>query len=57
LERFGAYEVPRAEYLAMLARALDEPTKRGKWQIELDLDAFAATGGLFKQKNGHNGEA
>jgi leucyl/phenylalanyl-tRNA--protein transferase len=45
LERFGAYEVPRQTYLEMLAVALDEPTRRGKWQFEIDLDAFAATGG------------
>src|SRR5262249_2925378 len=42
LERFGAYEVPRARYLEMLARALDAPTKRGKWTLELDLDKLAA---------------
>jgi len=45
LERFGAYEVPRQTYLEMLAVALDEPTRRGKWEFEIDLDAFAATGG------------
>ena len=45
LDRFGAYEVPRAEYLELLKRALDEPTKRGKWTFEMDLDAFAASGG------------
>ena len=46
LERFGAYEVPRLEYLQMLARALDEPTRRGEWTFEIDLDAFAKTGGV-----------
>lgn len=46
LERFGAYEVARLEYLQMLARALDEPTRRGAWKFELDLDAFAKTGGF-----------
>ena len=45
LERFGAYEVPRARYLELLKIALDEPTRRGKWKFELDPDAFAATGG------------
>jgi leucyl/phenylalanyl-tRNA---protein transferase len=45
LERFGAYEVPRPSYLELLRRALDEPTKRGKWAFELDPDAFAAGGG------------
>jgi len=42
LERFGAYEVPRVRYLELLARALDEPTKRGRWRFDLDLDAFAS---------------
>jgi leucyl/phenylalanyl-tRNA--protein transferase len=45
LERFGAYEVPRLRYLELLRVALDEPTRRGKWTFELDLDAFAASGG------------
>lgn len=45
LERFGAYEIPRLSYLELLRRALDEPTKRGTWRFEIDLDAFAATGG------------
>ncbi len=47
LERFGAYEVPRMDYLQMLARALDEPTRRGKWSFELDLAEFAKTGGMM----------
>ena len=38
LERFGAYEVPRARYLELLKIALDEPTRRGRWAFELDLD-------------------
>ncbi|HEY1816464.1 MAG TPA: leucyl/phenylalanyl-tRNA--protein transferase [Kofleriaceae bacterium] len=42
LERFGAYEVPRLDYLEMLRHALDEPTKRGTWEFELDLDEWAA---------------
>jgi hypothetical protein len=29
----------------MLRMALDQPTRRGKWTFELDLDAFAASGG------------
>lgn len=45
LERFGAYEVPRQDYLDMLAVALDEPTRRGRWAFEMSLDEFAATGG------------
>jgi leucyl/phenylalanyl-tRNA--protein transferase len=51
LERFGAYEVPRARYLELLARALDAPTRRGRWKLDLDLDAFATTGGAM-QANG-----
>jgi leucyl/phenylalanyl-tRNA--protein transferase len=45
LERFGAYEVPRREYIEMLRVALDHPTRRGRWTLELDQDAFAASGG------------
>src|SRR5258705_8087895 len=45
LERFGAYEVPRLQYLEMLHLALDQPTKRGKWTLELDQDVFAMSGG------------
>ncbi|HEV7556580.1 MAG TPA: leucyl/phenylalanyl-tRNA--protein transferase [Kofleriaceae bacterium] len=45
LERFGAYEVPRLRYIELLTQALDEPTRRGRWAFELDLDAFAASGG------------
>jgi leucyl/phenylalanyl-tRNA--protein transferase len=47
LERFGAYEVPRQNYLEMLTIALDEPTKRGRWAFEMSLDEFAATGGMM----------
>ncbi|HEX7700277.1 MAG TPA: hypothetical protein VF403_06145, partial [Kofleriaceae bacterium] len=47
LERFGAYEVPRQNYLEMLTIALDEPTKRGRWEFEMSLDEFAATGGMM----------
>jgi leucyl/phenylalanyl-tRNA--protein transferase len=45
LERFGAYEVPRASYMELLKRALDEPTRRGVWAFDIDLEAFAASGG------------
>ncbi|HVS14152.1 MAG TPA: leucyl/phenylalanyl-tRNA--protein transferase [Thermoanaerobaculia bacterium] len=31
LERFGACEVPRAEFLAGLARSLERPTRQGPW--------------------------
>ena len=45
LERLGAHEVPRAEFMALLKHALDAPTRRGRWQFDLDLDAWAASGG------------
>jgi leucyl/phenylalanyl-tRNA--protein transferase len=48
LERFGAFEVPRTDYLTMLSRALDEPTRRGRWTLELDADEFAQTGGMMR---------
>jgi hypothetical protein len=38
----------------MLARALDEPTKRGTWTMDLDFDAFAKTGGTMTASNGHS---
>lgn len=47
LERFGAYEIPRADYLQLLTGALDEPTRRGRWAFEMSLDEFAATGGMM----------
>lgn len=47
LERFGAHEVTRTQYLERLKIALDEPTKRGPWTFELALDEFAATGGMM----------
>jgi leucyl/phenylalanyl-tRNA---protein transferase len=47
LERFGAYEIPRRDYLDLLRHALDEPTKRGTWEFDMDLDAFAANGGTL----------
>ncbi|MGE0870056.1 MAG: leucyl/phenylalanyl-tRNA--protein transferase [Kofleriaceae bacterium] len=45
LMRFGAYEVPRLKYLELLKLALDEPTRRGTWTLELDQAEFAARGG------------
>jgi len=33
LRRFGAREVPRAEFLARLAPALRKPTRRGRWDL------------------------
>jgi leucyl/phenylalanyl-tRNA--protein transferase len=47
LQRFGAFEVPRAEYLTQLALALKRPTRRGMWQFDIDLDALAAAGGVM----------
>jgi leucyl/phenylalanyl-tRNA--protein transferase len=45
LERFGAHEVSRTEYLELLRGVLDEPTKRGKWVSDIDQAAFAVSGG------------
>jgi len=42
LERFGARELPRLEYLRLLGEALDAPTRRGRWSFELDLQAWAS---------------
>jgi len=33
LDRFGAEEWPRARYLAALAKALEKPTRKGKWSL------------------------
>ena len=33
LERFGAREIPRREFLGRLRRALARPTLRGRWEI------------------------
>lgn len=35
LARFGAVEVPRAEFMERLEEALDRPTRRGRWELEL----------------------
>ena len=45
LARLGATEVPRVEFIERLEKALDAPTRRGTWQFEIDLDAWAARGG------------
>lgn len=34
LARFGARELPRAEFLAHLAAALEAPTRRGPWTLD-----------------------
>jgi leucyl/phenylalanyl-tRNA--protein transferase len=36
LARFGAEEWPRARFLAALRRAVAEPTRQGRWQLELE---------------------
>jgi len=45
LARFGAREIPRDQFLERLRAVLEQPTRRGAWRYELDLDAFAASGG------------
>jgi leucyl/phenylalanyl-tRNA--protein transferase len=35
LDRFGARELPRGEFLALLSRSLERPTLRGDWQEEI----------------------
>ena len=37
LERFGAREIPRADYLAALRAALERPTRAGAWRFDDDL--------------------
>jgi leucyl/phenylalanyl-tRNA--protein transferase len=41
----GAVEVPRADYLRALERALAHPTRSGRWRLEPDLVASRAAGG------------
>jgi leucyl/phenylalanyl-tRNA---protein transferase len=41
LERFGAREIPRVEFLRRLRGALDQPTRRGTWHLEIDAAAIA----------------
>jgi leucyl/phenylalanyl-tRNA--protein transferase len=47
LARFGAREIARTAYMAQLAEALDETTRRGRWAFDLDLSALAARGGVL----------
>jgi len=42
LERFGARDVPREDYLRVLRRAIAAPTRRGHWTLPLDPIAAAA---------------
>lgn len=44
LERFGAREIPRVDFLRHLHEALEQPTRRGTWELDLDLDEFASNG-------------
>ena len=34
LERFGCREIPRSEYLVLLAQGLEAPTRRGPWSFD-----------------------
>lgn len=36
LDRFGAVEIPRREFLAQLRTALSAPTRQGTWRFDLD---------------------
>lgn len=42
LERFGAEDWPRAEFLALLRKAVGSDTRRGRWQLELSNDEVLA---------------
>jgi len=57
LERLGAYEVSRAEFLVRLHTALDHPGRRGRWQFDIDLDAWAERGGTVVDSPGEAGPA
>jgi leucyl/phenylalanyl-tRNA--protein transferase len=39
LERFGAEDVPRRKFLAQLRTALESPTRKGAWTLEVDAGA------------------
>ena len=48
LSQFGAYEVPRQEFLVLLREMLNAPTKHGSWSSWIDLEQIKAgmtTGG------------
>ncbi|MDR2561127.1 MAG: leucyl/phenylalanyl-tRNA--protein transferase [Holophagales bacterium] len=36
LDSLGAVTIPRSEFLARLEKALEEPTKKGRWRIPVD---------------------
>ena len=48
LARLGATEIPRTEFIARLKTALDAPTRRGRWTYDIDLAAWAARGGDWR---------
>jgi leucyl/phenylalanyl-tRNA---protein transferase len=56
LERFGAYQIPRLDYMELLHVALDQPTRRGRWEFEMDLQAFAARGGVLEGGGSDDGQ-
>lgn len=41
LDRFGARDIPRDNYMALLRKGLDGHTRRGPWRFDDDLDAAA----------------
>lgn len=38
LERFGAVDWPRSHFLTRLAASLEQPTRRGPWSFDADID-------------------
>ena len=40
-ENMGFRDVPRPEFLAMLAEAVRAPGKSGRWQVETDLETVS----------------
>lgn len=40
LERLGAREIPGSEFYERLARCVREPTRRGKWRLEVELKSW-----------------
>ena len=50
LSQFGAYEVPRSEFLKLLHEKLAAPTKRGSWSSWIDLER--TKGQLLQRGNG-----
>jgi leucyl/phenylalanyl-tRNA--protein transferase len=42
LARFGAVELSRPRYLELLRAALEQPTRRGRWRLDDDLNGSSA---------------